>query len=40
MKTPTQIALFLSQMKRIVEEKGFILVDRDNGKMLVGETAC
>lgn len=37
MKTPAQISLFLSQMKRIVEEKGFIYVDRDASNQFLAD---
>ena len=37
MKAPAQIALFLSQMKRTVEEKGFILVDRDASNQFLAD---
>lgn len=37
MKTPAQISLFLSRMKRIVEEKGFIYVDRDASNQFLAD---
>ena len=37
MKTPAQIALFLSQMKRFVEEKGFVFVDREASNQFLAD---
>lgn len=37
MKTPAQIAMFLSVMKKIVEVRGFILVEREASMKFLAE---